>query len=89
MTAAEYLSEHLFPLTHQQGLTLEQQLALDATNYDEYEAALKNHRQLNEHERAVGFELEAKHVARGNVMRQIQGETGIGSPQGPDGRPLA
>lgn len=88
MTIAEYLSEHLFPLSAQPGLTLEQQLAVDAVNFDEHEEARRNHEQMTDHERAVGRELEAKHAARANVIRQAQALKGEGAPQGPDGRPL-
>ena len=90
MTAAEYLDSKLFPLTTQEGLTLEQQTQLDAVNYDEYATAVANRERLDDRERAVGRELEAKHAARANVLQQAKGSQGDqdNAPQGPDGRPL-
>lgn len=85
MTAKEYCDSQLFPLSTQEGLSLEQQLALDAVNYDEYQKAEQHYEQLSDHERAVGRELAAKAAARGSVMREKQAQN---MPQGADGRPL-
>lgn len=87
MTAAEYCDPRLFPLTSQQGLDLEEQIKIDAINYDEYQKAERNYEQLSDHERAVGRELEAKAAARAAVMRERQGRDDD-APQGADGRPL-
>ncbi len=91
MTPADYLNPHLFPLSTQEGLSLEQQLQLDAVNYDEYAKTIENREQLDGRERAIGRELEAKHAARANVLQQAKAVQQGGqnnAPQGPDGRPL-
>lgn len=88
MTIMEYRDEGLFPHTTQPGLSLDQQMAVDAQNYDEYEESRRNHEPMTDHERAVGRELESKHAARASVLRQAQAERTGGQPQGPDGRPL-
>lgn len=73
MTVAEYLSAHLFPLTSQPGLRLEQQMRVDAANYDDYMRAVRTGSHLTDEERAIGRELEAKHAARGSVMSETRG----------------
>lgn len=90
MTVHEYMSPQLFPLTTQPGLTLEQQMTLDAVNYDEYEESRTAYDRLSDHERAVGRELEAKNAARDSVLRQVQGrqDTSSGSVLGANGRPV-
>jgi len=92
MTAAEYLSESYFPLSTQPGLEFEDQAALDAANYDEYTAAAARHEQMTDRERQVGRELEAKHAARGSVIRSLKEGTPNPherpAPQGPGGQPL-
>lgn len=72
MTPEEYLSPALWPLTSQPGLDIESQLQLDAVNYDEWQTARRNGEPHDEHERAVGRELEAKNAARGGVLRALQ-----------------
>lgn len=88
MTITEYMNPDLFSLTSQPGLTLDQQMQLDSANYDEYAAACKNHEQLTEEERRIGYELEAKHAAKANVLQQLQAQQNDGSPQTPNGMPL-
>lgn len=72
MTPDEYLDPRSWPLTGQQGLGIEEQLQLDALNFDEYSAAKRGGEQMDERERAIGRELEAKHAVRGGVIRQLQ-----------------
>lgn len=72
MTPDEYASPQLWPLTSQPGLDIESQLQLDSLNYDEWLTAKRNGEPHDERERAVGRELEAKHAARGAVLRQLQ-----------------
>lgn len=88
MTIEEYMSESLFPHSTQQGLTLEQQLTIDATNFSEYSEAKKNHEPMTFDERQIGFELEAKNAARESVLREAQTRQTSGYPQGAKGAPL-
>ncbi len=88
MTVKEYLDSKLFPLSTQPGLTIYDQLKLDALNADEYDAAMKRHEQLTDEERAVGRELEAKRASRESVLRELNGGNDPEFPQGPDGRPI-
>lgn len=85
MTIAEYMNPDLFVLTSQPGLNLDSQMEIDALNYDEYEKDRRAHVQMDDRQRAVGRELEAKHAARGSVLRQSQ--TGRGVGYDPNSRP--
>ena len=88
MTAADYSSPQLFPLTTQPGLDIRAQMQIDSVNFDEYDAAMKRHEQLTDEERAVGRELEAKRASRESVLRELNGGNDPEFPQGPDGRPI-
>lgn len=72
MTLQEYMSPTYFPLTTQPGLDPLQQIRLDAANYDEFAEAERNHHPLDEHQRAVGRELEAKKSARAHVLAEAR-----------------
>lgn len=72
MTPEDYLSEVHFPLTTQPGLGAEEQLQIDAINYDEWRQARRQGEQLSPEERAVGRELEVKAAARDAVVRQLR-----------------
>lgn len=76
ITLAQYMSAQLFPLTSQPGISPEQQMLLDTTNYDAVREALDNGEQLSPVEQATARELEVKHNARAAVaaeLRRMQG----------------
>lgn len=60
MTKNEYLDGNRFPLTTQPGLTLDQQMMIDAHNLDELKEMLALGEPLNQKQERVRNELETK-----------------------------
>lgn len=70
MTPQEYVDPRLFPLTTQPGLRVDQQMLLDAVNYDDVRDALKV-RALTPEELRIAEELRVKHAHRAEVKKQL------------------
>jgi hypothetical protein len=60
MSPQEYLDALRFPVSTQDGLTLSQQMMIDAFNLDEGRQALENGEELSERSQAAMKELEEK-----------------------------
>lgn len=72
MTVQEYMSPQRFPLTTQIGLRPDQQMLIDAQNYDEFEEALKGGGTgITPEEAAIGRELYEKMQSRDEVLAQL------------------
>lgn len=84
MDLKTYMSADYFPLTTQPGLTPEQQLLIDAVNYDQAMADEAAGVTWTPAEVDTVNELKAKHAARDSVMAQLKGPWG--SPPAPHGR---
>jgi len=84
----DYMNPGLFPLTTQLGLTVEQQMLLDAMNYDDVVADESAGVSLSENDQAVANELKAKHAARESVLEEIRKKkatTLVATPATPPG----
>lgn len=68
MTLAEYMDPGRFPETTQEGLTPQQQMMIDAVNYDDVVEAREAGRAVAD---GLWKELEAKHAARAEVAKEL------------------
>lgn len=71
MTIADYLNPEYFPKTTQPGLTIEQQMLIDATNFDELMEAEKGGALMTPEEEEIARELRAKRAAMPNVTAEL------------------
>lgn len=78
ITLAQYMSAQAFPLTTQPGLSPEQQMMLDANNYDAVREAVENGEPMTAIEQATARELEVKHNARAAVAAELRAMQGRG-----------
>lgn len=60
MTAEQYMDKERFPLSTADGASLEEQLQIDAINWDDLERAKKDGIKLDKHKRAILKELRYK-----------------------------
>ncbi len=70
MTLAEYMDPAKFPLTTQKGLTPQQQMMIDAVNYDELKEKRDAGVVFTSRQAALWAEQEAKHAARPQVAAE-------------------
>ncbi len=78
MTLAEYMDPERFPLTTQKGLRPEQQLMIDAFNYDDVRTDREEGREVRPEDAALVAELEAKNAARAEVMAELRAKERAG-----------
>jgi len=73
MTESEYMDPRRFPLTTQEGLSLDGQMLIDAVNLDELDRDVENGATLTAEEQQVAGELNAKRpfiAAAGRITQQ-------------------
>ena len=75
MTLAEYMDPVRFPESTQKGLAPRQQLMIDAVNYDDI-VRLREDGPLKPDLEAVARELDEKHAARADVMKELKAAGG-------------
>lgn len=71
MTLAEYMDPARFPLTTQKGLTPEQQMMIDAVNYDDLREMEAAGRPLTGDTARRAAELRTKNAARAGVAAEL------------------
>jgi len=71
MTLAEYMDPARFPLTTQTGLTPQQQMMIDAVNFDDLREMEESGRAIEGETADRAAELRAKHDARAAVAAEL------------------
>jgi|694.fasta_scaffold38741_8 hypothetical protein len=71
MTLTDYMNLEKFPTTSQKGLSPQEQLRLDAFNYDQLEEAIVAGHQMDEEQIQIRKELQAKRPWMAELTRQI------------------
>ena len=71
MTLTEYMNPEKFPATSQKGLTPQNQLRIDAFNYDQIEEAIGRGLPMNKMQEEAWEELQAKRPWMAELTRQI------------------
>jgi len=71
MTITEYMNPEKFPMTSQKGSSPENQLWLDAFNYDQLEEAVANGHQMDEEQIQIRKELAIKRPWMAELTKQI------------------
>lgn len=71
MTLTDYMDLEKFPATSQKGLTPQNQLRIDAFNYDQLEEAIARGHQMDAEQIQVRAELQAKRPWMAELTRQI------------------
>jgi hypothetical protein len=74
MTIDEYMDSRRFPLTTQEGLPVKRQLFLDAFNYDQLKAALRDDEPMTEDARKLLAEFEEKMQHHARLVAEVNGE---------------
>jgi hypothetical protein len=82
MTLAEYMDPQRFPLTTQSGLSAQQQLMLDAFNWDALTEARENGEQLAEDQKAIYRELRVKMHHNAPLTRELRQQEKARTQQG-------
>lgn len=68
MTLAEYMDPAKFPLTTQKGLNPQQQLMIDAVNYDDLAPYEELGKAMSDEQKRIWAELQQKHAARPELI---------------------
>jgi DNA-binding GntR family transcriptional regulator len=72
MTLTEYMDPAKFPLTTQKGLSPQQQMMIDAMNYDDLREMEEAGRAIEGESAERAAELRAKHDARPEVTAELK-----------------
>jgi hypothetical protein len=71
MTLTDYMDLEKFPATSQKGLTPQNQLRIDAFNYDQLEEAIARGHQMDAEQIQVRAELQTKRPWMAELTRQV------------------
>lgn len=71
MTLTDYMNPEKFPATSQKGLSPQEQLRIDAFNYDQLEEAIAGGHQMDEEQIQIRKELQAKRPWMAELTRHI------------------
>jgi hypothetical protein len=72
MTLTDYMNPEKFPATSQKGLSPQEQLRIDAFNYDQLEEAIARGHQMDAEQIQVRAELQTKRPWMAELTRQIE-----------------